>query len=164
MGRAERLLEFRNNSGLSRVESSTTKALVLPPPCASFYTLTSFSLVKKSFPPSIYQKHGHLICTPCTSTIEKGLPFSVPHVKKSQGKALIGPAWARCQAYTNESNECQAPHQWCGASRNSMSYVLEPHSSVRGRTRFKVDIISHIMCPMYTDNFYQVTYQTLAFV
>lgn len=145
MGRAERLLEFRNNSGLSRVESSTTKALVLPPPCASFYTLTSFSLVKKSVPPS---------------TIEKGLPFSVPHVKKSQGKALIGPAWARCQAYTNELNECH----WCGASQNSMSYVLEPHNSVGGRTRFKVDIISHIMCPIYTDNFYQVTYQTLVFV
>ena len=91
---------------LSWVESSTTKALVLPPPCASFYTLTSFSLVKKSFPPSIYQKHVHLIFTPCTSTIEKRLPFSAPHVKKSQGKALIGPAWARCQAYTNELNEC----------------------------------------------------------
>ena len=41
-----------------------------------------------------------------------------------------------------------------------MFYVLEPHNSFEGRTRFRVGMISHSVSYVHRLNFYQVTYQT----
>lgn len=82
--------------------SNTMKAHAFPPVPDSFCTLIPLSLVKKPVPPSTYQKHGTQFVLPTHLVWKRHSHLlSVLGVQKSQGKALIGTAWARCPAYTN---------------------------------------------------------------
>lgn len=45
-----------------------------------------------------------------------------------------------------------------------MTYILGPHNLIGGSTSFLADIISHIMCPIYTSTLYQVTYQIVVLI
>lgn len=149
-----------NSQTTGRAEkcSNTVEALALPPVPDSFYTLTLLSLGKKPVPPSTYHKHGTQFVLSTHPLWKRYCHLlSVARVQKSQGKARIGPAWARCPAYTHqlwmwsvmEEYDLQAGTPWCDWGKNQFL----------GRCN-KLYYVSYI----HRHNFYQVTYHTLVLI